>query len=78
MEIEREMDLGNSEDDDVRLGVAGVVDDEFDSSFPSSSSSVVLCRICHEEEDESSTSMESPCACSGTLEVKSRDFRRDP
>ncbi|RRT82264.1 hypothetical protein BHE74_00048143 [Ensete ventricosum] len=31
--------------------------------------STCLCRICHEEEEESSTSMETPCACSGTLKV---------
>lgn len=28
-----------------------------------------LCRICHEGEFESSKSLESPCACSGTVKV---------
>ncbi|WOL00291.1 hypothetical protein Cni_G09004 [Canna indica] len=32
-----------------------------------------LCRICYEEEEESSTSMESPCACSGTLKFAHRE-----
>ncbi|WOL10281.1 hypothetical protein Cni_G19036 [Canna indica] len=32
-----------------------------------------LCRICHEEEEESSTDMESPCACSGTIEFAHRE-----
>ncbi|KAH7666625.1 Zinc finger RING/FYVE/PHD-type protein [Dioscorea alata] len=37
-----------------------------------SSSRLCLCRICHEEEDESSTSMETPCSCSGTLKFAHR------
>ncbi|XP_074561201.1 uncharacterized protein LOC141817460 isoform X2 [Curcuma longa] len=40
---------------------------------PPPSSSTHLCKICHEEEDESSTSMESPCACSGTLKFAHRE-----
>ncbi|MQL93604.1 hypothetical protein Taro_026253 [Colocasia esculenta] len=39
------------------------------SSDSRPSSSTCLCRICHEEEEESTTSMEAPCACSGTLKV---------
>ncbi|KAK1277480.1 hypothetical protein QJS04_geneDACA007109 [Acorus gramineus] len=44
--------------------------------------SIRLCRICHEEEiefgggegkEENSTSMESPCACSGSLKFAHRD-----
>ncbi|KAK7259233.1 hypothetical protein RIF29_24834 [Crotalaria pallida] len=31
------------------------------------------CRICHEEEFESSSSMEAPCACSGTVKFAHRD-----
>ncbi|XP_042448724.1 uncharacterized protein LOC122033675 [Zingiber officinale] len=34
---------------------------------------VCLCRICHEEEEERSTAMESPCACSGTLKFAHRE-----
>ncbi|KAK8966946.1 hypothetical protein KSP40_PGU012457 [Platanthera guangdongensis] len=34
-----------------------------------SSSSLRLCRICHEEEEQDTTTMETPCACSGTLKV---------
>lgn len=30
------------------------------------------CRICHEEEFESFKSLEAPCACSGTVKVKSK------
>ncbi|XP_068662212.1 uncharacterized protein [Aristolochia californica] len=36
------------------------------------SSSISLCRICHEEEEETTKSMESPCACSGTLKFAHR------
>ncbi|KAK6118120.1 hypothetical protein DH2020_048104 [Rehmannia glutinosa] len=32
-----------------------------------SSSSISICRICHEEEFESCKSLETPCACSGTV-----------
>ncbi|XP_062209122.1 uncharacterized protein LOC133910898 [Phragmites australis] len=37
-----------------------------------SSSSLRQCRICHDEEDEGRTSMESPCACSGSLKYAHR------
>ncbi|KAM0954432.1 putative transcription factor C2H2 family [Dioscorea sansibarensis] len=45
-----------------------------ESSRASTSSFLVLCicRICHEEEDEKDTKMESPCACSGTLKFAHR------
>lgn len=33
------------------------------------SAATALCRICHEGEFESSKSLESPCACSGTVKV---------
>ncbi|KAG6472042.1 hypothetical protein ZIOFF_069497 [Zingiber officinale] len=36
-------------------------------------SSVRFCRICHEEEEEGSATMESPCACSGTLKFAHRE-----
>ncbi|KAG9148923.1 hypothetical protein Leryth_024944 [Lithospermum erythrorhizon] len=32
-----------------------------------------LCRICHEEEWESSSSLEAPCSCSGTVKYAHRD-----
>ncbi|CAL9045589.1 unnamed protein product [Musa banksii] len=35
--------------------------------------STCLCRICYEEEERSSTSMESPCACSGTVKFAHRE-----
>lgn len=35
--------------------------------------SISQCRICHEEEGESSKSLETPCACSGTLKFAHRD-----
>ncbi|XP_068661157.1 uncharacterized protein [Aristolochia californica] len=35
-------------------------------------SSISLCRICHEEEEETATTMETPCACSGTLKFAHR------
>ncbi|CAO2203326.1 unnamed protein product [Urochloa humidicola] len=40
----------------------------------SSSSSATLrqCRICHDEEDDRHSSMESPCACSGSLKYAHR------
>lgn len=38
-------------------------------AMESPTNSVCLCRICYEEEDENSTSMESPCGCSGSLKV---------
>ncbi|XP_062083559.1 uncharacterized protein LOC133789901 isoform X1 [Humulus lupulus] len=31
------------------------------------------CRICHEEEFESSSTLEAPCACSGTVQFAHRD-----
>ncbi|MED6183993.1 hypothetical protein PIB30_043118 [Stylosanthes scabra] len=34
---------------------------------------VPRCRICHEEEFESSTTLEAPCACSGTVKFAHRD-----
>ncbi|KAL6626291.1 hypothetical protein ACP70R_030017 [Stipagrostis hirtigluma subsp. patula] len=39
---------------------------------PCSSSSLRQCRICHDDEDEGSTTMESPCACSGSLKYAHR------
>ncbi|KAM0947599.1 putative transcription factor C2H2 family [Dioscorea sansibarensis] len=42
------------------------------NEYCSSTSRLCLCRICHEEEDESSTSMETPCSCSGTLKFAHR------
>lgn len=40
---------------------------------PAAVASLCLCRICHEEEEERSTTMESPCACSGTLKFAHRE-----
>ncbi|KAL7112531.1 hypothetical protein ACP275_04G008100 [Erythranthe tilingii] len=45
--------------------------DEIRSYSGISSSSI--CRICHEEEFESCKSLESPCACSGTVKFAHRD-----
>ncbi|KAJ0979868.1 hypothetical protein J5N97_015342 [Dioscorea zingiberensis] len=43
------------------------------SSCESTSGGVLcICRICHEEEEERETRMESPCACSGTLKFAHR------
>ncbi|ONM31668.1 PIT1 [Zea mays] len=36
------------------------------------SSSLRQCRICHDEEDERRSAMESPCACSGSLKYAHR------
>ncbi|TKY61723.1 E3 ubiquitin ligase SUD1 [Spatholobus suberectus] len=36
-------------------------------------SGIPRCRICHEEEFESSESLEAPCACSGTVKFAHRD-----
>lgn len=59
-----EMAFGDGED--IRL----MVDDRGMSSPCSPAAAYMcLCRICHEEEEERSTTMESPCACSGTLKV---------
>ncbi|KAG1338790.1 hypothetical protein COCNU_04G010960 [Cocos nucifera] len=55
--------------DDGRMASSGSPISIITSSF----SSIRLCRICHEEEEESSTSMESPCACSGTLKFAHRE-----
>ncbi|CAA7388968.1 unnamed protein product [Spirodela intermedia] len=41
-------------------------------SWSSSSPPLCLCRICHEEEEESTAGMEAPCACSGTLKFAHR------
>lgn len=41
----------------------------------SSSPPLCLCRICHEEEEESTAGMEAPCACAGTLKVDSLSSR---
>ncbi|KAF5741531.1 hypothetical protein HS088_TW10G00531 [Tripterygium wilfordii] len=38
-----------------------------------SSSAISHCRICHEEEFESSKTLEAPCACSGTVKFAHRD-----
>ncbi|CAL9106142.1 unnamed protein product [Musa acuminata var. zebrina] len=65
---EREMAFGDGED--IRL----LVDDRGMSSPCSpAAASMCLCRICHEEEEERSTTMESPCACSGTLKFAHRE-----
>ncbi|KAF8720060.1 hypothetical protein HU200_024832 [Digitaria exilis] len=48
---------------------------EREEGLPSSSSSLghlVQCRICHDEEDEECTTMESPCSCSGSLKYAHR------
>jgi hypothetical protein len=34
-----------------------------------SSSLMKQCRICHDEEDQSCSTMEPPCSCSGSLKV---------
>ncbi|KAG8067805.1 hypothetical protein GUJ93_ZPchr0005g14324 [Zizania palustris] len=39
---------------------------------PLSAASLRQCRICHDEEDESSAAMESPCGCSGSLKYAHR------
>ncbi|XP_019430686.1 PREDICTED: E3 ubiquitin-protein ligase MARCH1-like isoform X2 [Lupinus angustifolius] len=36
-------------------------------------SGISRCRICHEEDSENSSNMESPCACSGTIKFAHRD-----
>ncbi|GFQ01570.1 probable E3 ubiquitin ligase sud1 [Phtheirospermum japonicum] len=36
-------------------------------------SEIAICRICHEEEFESCKSLETPCACSGTVKFAHRD-----
>ncbi|PON72403.1 Zinc finger, RING-CH-type [Trema orientale] len=38
-----------------------------------SSYAISHCRICHEEDFESSSSLEAPCACSGTVKYAHRD-----
>lgn len=44
-----------------------------------SHSSISQCRICHEEEREEgpSKSLETPCACSGTLKVRKREMEEN-
>ncbi|KAJ8565842.1 hypothetical protein K7X08_008418 [Anisodus acutangulus] len=37
------------------------------------STSIYLCRICHDEEFESRKNLEAPCACSGTVKYAHRD-----
>ncbi|KAG6436030.1 hypothetical protein SASPL_100911 [Salvia splendens] len=43
------------------------------SSSPSSSAASKICRICHEEEFESCQTLETPCACSGSVKFAHRD-----
>lgn len=65
MDAKLEMEeFGNREE--IRLLVD---DDDGLASSCSPASALCLCRICHEEEEERNTSMESPCGCSGTLKV---------
>ncbi|OAY77373.1 uncharacterized protein LOC109708937 [Ananas comosus] len=61
--------MGFGDREELRLLVN---DDGLDLSSSSSSSYICQCRICHEEEEESSTTMETPCACSGTLKFAHR------
>ncbi|WOK96084.1 hypothetical protein Cni_G04791 [Canna indica] len=61
------MESGDREE--IRL----LITDELMDSSCSPPAAMCLCRICHEEEEERSTSMESPCACSGTLKFAHRD-----
>lgn len=44
----------------------------FVEEFKSNPETTSHCRICHEEEFESSNSLEAPCACSGTVKVAKR------
>ncbi|CAA3003933.1 E3 ubiquitin- ligase MARCH1-like isoform X1 [Olea europaea subsp. europaea] len=37
------------------------------------SSAIHVCRICHEQEFETSKNLEAPCACSGTVKFAHRD-----
>lgn len=65
MDAKLEMEeFGNREE--IRLLVD---DDDGLASSCSPAAALCLCRICHEEEEERNTSMESPCGCSGTLKV---------
>lgn len=41
---------------------------DIDVESISSSSTLVECRICHDEDDESN--METPCSCRGSLKVR--------
>lgn len=55
----------------IGRGEKGMEHDE-EEELPSPSSSLgylMLCRICHEEEDGGRATMESPCGCSGSLKV---------
>lgn len=47
--------VGVGDDEDYEIGGCGAM---------------CFCRICHEAEFESSKILEAPCACSGTLKVK--------
>lgn len=48
----------------------------FVEDFKSNPETTSHCRICHEEEFESSNSLEAPCACSGTVKVAKRNKKR--
>ncbi|KAL1558338.1 hypothetical protein AAHA92_08819 [Salvia divinorum] len=48
-----------------------LIDDLRSSSSSSAASNI--CRICHEEEFESCKTLETPCACSGTVKFAHRD-----
>ncbi|KAJ8471953.1 hypothetical protein OPV22_026296 [Ensete ventricosum] len=63
-------EFGNGEE--IRL----LVDDDDGLAFscsPPAAATLCLCRICHEEEEERNTRMESPCGCSGTLKFAHRE-----
>ncbi|ONK67579.1 uncharacterized protein A4U43_C05F1500 [Asparagus officinalis] len=64
------MELENKEEDFTL--VIDEEEEEEESSSSCASSQFKLCRICHEEEEESSAGMESPCACSGSLKFAHR------
>ncbi|CAL9779145.1 unnamed protein product [Musa acuminata subsp. burmannicoides] len=69
MDAKLEMEeFGNREE--IRLLVD---DDDGLASSCSPAAALCLCRICHEEEEERNTSMESPCGCSGTLKFAHRE-----
>ncbi|XP_010259330.1 PREDICTED: uncharacterized protein LOC104598799 [Nelumbo nucifera] len=44
-----------------------------EESISSSPSAILQCRICHEEELESSKNLEAPCACSGSVKFAHRE-----
>ncbi|KAF8724349.1 hypothetical protein HU200_021380 [Digitaria exilis] len=63
-------ELGERKRLEIRGGRGRMLEREEATS--SSSSSVALmrqCRICHDEEDDRRSTMESPCGCSGSLKV---------